>query len=409
MLLKQFCVSRYINGYTIIIASFLIQMVGMGAFQTFGIFFKPILHEFNWDRAITSGAFSLSWFMQGLLAVLMGKLTDSIGPRMVITLCGAISGVSFIMMSMVSSVLEMYFVFGIIGIGLSGFNVSLMSTVARWFAKNRGIMTGLVMAGGGMGTFVMPLFAYWLISEYGWRESYIILGIFVLIIVILSAQLLRHNPEEVNLSPLGVEEKETLAPKPLAPSLSFKEAIRTLQIWIVFAIFFCLGFIAFGLVVHIVPYATDVGIPASMATKVLSAIGGFAIVGRIVMGLLGDRVGILFVLMLGYLCIIVSVTGLLMGDQFWVLFSAASLFGFSWGIGALGSPLVAQLFGLSSHGVNLGFVNFGYSLGAAAGPYLLGVMFDLTGMYRSSFKTVLAMAVLGFVLAISLKSIKVKL
>ena len=123
-------------GYIVVAASFLIYMVMWGTYYTFGIFFKPFLVEFGWTRAMTSGAYSLSLILHGLLGIVAGKLTDRFGPRVVVTACGLLLGSGYLLMSQVSAIWQLYLFYGvIIGIGISGGFIPLVSTVARWFVK----------------------------------------------------------------------------------------------------------------------------------------------------------------------------------------------------------------------------------------------------------------------------------
>ncbi len=160
---------RFFYGYIVVVAALFIMVAIYGVFYAFGIFFKPVLAELGWTRAMTSGAFSLAWIVQGLLAIGMGGLNDRLGPRLVMTLCGFILGLGFLLMSQISAVWQLYLFYGvIIGIGMAGSWVPLVSTVARWFVKRRNIMTGIVVTGMGIGTLIGAPAANWLISVYDW-------------------------------------------------------------------------------------------------------------------------------------------------------------------------------------------------------------------------------------------------
>ena len=157
-------------GYIVVVAAFFIMVLMFGIFDTFGVFFKPLLTDFGWTRAVTSGAFSLYWIIQGLLAIVVGRVNDRFGPRVVITFCGFIFGLGYLLMSQVSALWQLYLFYGVmIGTGMSGAFVPLTSTVARWFVKRRSMMTGIVVAGIGIGGLIAPPVANWLISIYDWR------------------------------------------------------------------------------------------------------------------------------------------------------------------------------------------------------------------------------------------------
>ena len=147
----------FFYGYFVVIVAFVVMLVGYGLYTIFGVFFNPLINEFGWTRAITSGAFSLSMIVSGVLGVVMGGLNDRFGPRIVLTVCGCFLGIGFLLMSQVHSVWQLYLFYGvIISIGVSGIWVPLLSSVARWFVKRRSLMTGVVIAGTGIGGLIEP-------------------------------------------------------------------------------------------------------------------------------------------------------------------------------------------------------------------------------------------------------------
>ncbi|MFC1861198.1 MFS transporter, partial [Chloroflexota bacterium] len=358
----------FFYGYIVVMAGTFIMMVSYGVYNAFGIFFKPVMTDFGWTRAMTSGAFSVSWIIHGLLNVILGGLTDKLGPRIVLTFCGFFLGLGYLLMSQINSVWQLYLFQGlIIGTGISGLNVSLLSTVARWFVARRSLMGGIVIAGGGVGALIMPPIANWLISTYDWRVSYIILGSLALVLVLCTAQFVRRAPANVKHPPYGesgiVEQEVELATR----GFSLREALYTRQLWLVLTMEFSLGFCAYTVMVHIVPHATDLGISAASAANILATVSGLAIVGRIMAGGAGDKIGNRQVFIMGFILISAALFCMVPAREPWMLFLFAAIIGFAWSTGVLGSPLVADLFGLKSHGLILGVINSGYSIGAAIG------------------------------------------
>jgi MFS family permease len=160
--------NRSSYGYIIASSAFVVQMLGMGAYATYGVFFNSFLTEFAWSRAVISGASSLFFFTYGLLGILAGRLVDKIGPRVVMTGCGIFCGSGYMLMSQIHSVWQLYLFYGlVVAIGYSAFDVATLSTVARWFPRVRGTMTGIIKVGAGLGILLMPLATHWLISRYG--------------------------------------------------------------------------------------------------------------------------------------------------------------------------------------------------------------------------------------------------
>ncbi len=198
---------RFFYGYVVVVAAFLTMVLMLGTFFAFGIFFKPLSTEFGWSRALTSGAFSLSMILTGVLGMVTGRVTDRFGPRVVVSGCGLFIGLGYLLMSQTSAIWQLYLFYGfIMAIGMSGAIIPQMSTIARWFVRRRGLMTGITISGVGVGTMIMPPLASWLISNYGWRNSYVVIGFMVLAGVVSAAQFLRRDPAQMQQLPYGHNE-----------------------------------------------------------------------------------------------------------------------------------------------------------------------------------------------------------
>jgi MFS family permease len=391
---------RLFYGYTVVVATFFIMMLMWGTISTFGVFFKPMLTDLGWTRAVTSGAFAVFWIIQGLLAIAMGGVNDRLGPRIVITVCGFILGLGFLLMSQTSALWQLYLFYGvIIATGMSGAFVPLTSTVSKWFVKRRSMMTGIVVSGIGVGQLIAPPLANWLISIYDWRISYIILGSMALVVVILVAQLLRRDPAQMGLMPYG-ESKEEIELKGSTMAFSLKEAASVRQLWLVLSMYFCLGFSMFTILVHIAPHATDLRFSATTAASILATAGCGGFIGRLVLGWVADRIGNRQVFIMGFVLMTAALFCLIPAAEAWMLYLLAAVIGFASGGCVMSeSPLVAELFGLRSHGLILGVTSFGYCMGSAAGPFLAGYIFDVTGSYNVAFLVCAAVSVAGLILS----------
>lgn len=398
----------FFYGYLVVIAAFIIMVLMYGTRIAFGVFFKPILTEFGWSRALTSSALSISLVIQGLMSIVMGGLNDRFGPRIVLTLCGFLLGLGYLLMSQVNAIWQLYLFYSVlVGIGMSGVFSPLLSTVARWFVKRRSVMTGIVFAGAGAGNLIMPPVSNWLISIYDWRISYLIMGGLVLVIVVAIAQFLRRDPAQTGQVPYGRDERLKSGANLGAEGLSLKVATGTRQYWMTFAIFFGFGLCSWVIIAHIVPHATDLGISAATAANILAVMGAATIIGGIVLGNIADRTGIRQVFVFCFIVMSAALFGLLPATKAWMLFLFTIVFGFSSGGGVtLMSPLVAKLFGLSSHGLILGVMMFGFTLGGAVGPFVAGYIFDATGSYLFAFLLSAAFSVIGLILTAMLRPIE---
>lgn len=395
---------RFFYGYVIVLIGFFTMLLMFGTFYSFGVFFKPLSAEFGWTRTATSGAYSLAAFLSGLLAIVMGRLTDRFGPRIVMTLGGFLLGLGYLLMSQVSAIWQLYLFYGVVvGVGMSGAFVPPLSTVARWFVKRRGIMTGFVVAGIGVGTLIIPPVATWLIESWSWSTAYIVIGAIALVLIILAAQFLRLDPRQMGLLPDG-ENKEAAGLNLHARGFSLREAMASWQLWVLFAILFCFGYCLHTIIAHVANYATDMEISATVAAGILAVIGGLSILGRIATGSITDRVGSKSPLIVNLILMSGALFWLVVTGELWMLYLFAVIFGFAYGgLAAMESPIVAELFGLSSHGVVMGVASFGFTAGGAVGPLVAGRIFDMLGSYQIAFLVCTVVGISGIILAWLLK------
>ncbi len=403
--------TRYFYGYNIVAAGFTIQAVCIGALFAYGIFFKEIQAEFGWSRATISGASSLALLMMGAAGVLAGRLNDRIGPRILIAVSAVFLGLGYLLLSRIQSPWQLYVVFGILaGIGFSTHDVITLSTVARWFDKRRGAMSGIVKVGTGSGQLLGPMLATLLLAVFGWRYSNVIIGAAILVALLLVAQLMRRDPQEMGLLPDGrISKSNGRNGEVTGRSLILREAARIEQFWTIciteFAIFFCL----FTIVVHIVPHARDLGLAPAYAAGVLSTIGGVSIVGRIVMGSANDRIGGKRALLICIIMLFCSFVWLQLASTAWMLFLFAVIYGFAHGgFFTVVSPMVAEWFGTGSHGMLFGIVLFCGTLGGSVGPLVAGRIFDVTGSYQMVFLILTGLTVIGFALMMRLRPVRVR-
>ncbi|MFH1002522.1 MAG: MFS transporter [Chloroflexota bacterium] len=395
---------RFFSGYIIVLSAFCSQALVWGTCYTFGIFFKPISAEFGWDRAVISGAFSLATVIQGVSNVAAGRLTDRFGPRPVVTVLTVFMGLGYLLMSRVSAAWQMYLFYGVIlGVGMGTAFTPFMSTLARWFVQRRGLMTGITTVGGGMGIMLVPPLARWLISGYGWRTTYLILGTVILVVMGLAAQLLKRDPSQTGQLPDGAAEGRTYRPRRQVVEFNLREAVRTTQLWRLGAVFFFLGITVESVMIHLVPYATDLGISAVNAASLMVVIGGVSIIGRLGMGALADRVGSRWTVTASFIILTITLVWLLGTRELWMLYLFAGLYGIANGaLFTLFSPYVGELFGTGSHGVILGITNLWVVLGGAIGAVVTGWIFDVYGSYYFAFLVLAGLALVAVVIMATL-------
>ena len=396
----------FFYGYVVVVAASLVMLTASGASQTFSMFFKPLLEDFGWTRAATAGAFFLNSVLSGVLRVVTGRLNDKFGPRLVISGCSLFLGLGYLLMSRIQNIWQLYLFYGVVlGAGMSGEMIPVLSTVARWFVKKRGLMTGIVTSTSGLSQAIMPLLVSHLIVTYDWRVSYMVVALIALVPTMLGAQFMRRDPARMGQLPYGAGEAEAGTMALETKSVSLWDAVRTGQFWI-FSGLVATSALSMGIVnVHIIAHATDIGMSVTAAAIILVFIGGLGIAGRIIMGFAADRIGAKLGLVIVFILHSGAMIFLIWAKEPWMLYLFGAALGF--GIGGFvpaQSLLVVDLFGLRSHGLLLGLIMLSITVGLGIGSFLAGKIFDIMGSYTLAFLIAAVSMVIGLVLTLLLKT-----
>lgn len=388
---------RWFYGYYIVAAAFLIHFISFSLNDSYGVLVYPWVNDFGWSRATISGAYSVSFFVMGMVGLLAGIITDKYGPRITLSFCAVSLGAGYLLLSQMHTSWHLYLFYGLIfGTGMSGVWAPILSLISRWFATRRGLVTGIVISGGGIGAFIGPPVITGLIETYGWKHSTMILGSFVLVSILLAAQFLKRDPSQAGQLPFG--ENKTFMPEAEAVNNDFscQDAVRTAQFWVIFFMFFCLAFYTFSILVHLIPHAVQLGIPDMSAAYILGTISGASIIGNYIMGLVCDKIGPRQVFIISFLLMSAALFWLVQSNEIWMLYLFSVIFGFNHGGNATAqSPLLARIFGLKAIGTIFGLATLGFTIGGAAGPLVTGYIFDLTGSYLTAFLLSAAIGLAG--------------
>ncbi len=401
----------YYGWVMVLIAVIILAMEAILSYS-FGIFLISLTKEFNWERGALSASLSINLLVAGILALLTGSLSDKYGPRLILTVNGLLVGAVFLLMSQISSLWQVYLVWGLLmGVAGSCAGIPLVSSIPRWFVQKRGVAMGLTLAGFGLGGIIAPPLAQWLISGYGWRQAYIILGLITSIIITSLAQFMKHSPQRIGLKPYGeneaIEDEQLLASD--AGGLSFKQTIRTRRFWLLGSILACFFFSVQVIVVHIAAYAVDIEIPATVAASILSIIAGGSTIGRLSLGFIIDWIGGRRALVACLAMITLALIWLLFSREVWMLCLFAALFGFAWG-GIVPSVnlIIAESFGLKCLGMILAELWLLGTAGGALGAPLAGYIFDVTRKYNLAFSICVILCTLALFLSLILLRSKSK-
>ena len=392
---------RIYHGYGILAACFFIMTLVAGAQASFGVFFKPMLNDFGWTRASTSLPFSLNLILSGLFSIIAGRISDRLGPKLVVTIGGIVMGIGYLLMSRIVNLWGLYLSFGIlVALGSGAFYAPLVSMLTKSFPQRRGLMVGIGVSGIGFGIGVVPAIASQLMISTDWRTSLLIVGGASMILIVALAQLLKARPEP-ELSDKNIKQ-ETNLPLP-SIGISFADAIKTQQFWMIFITWLLYGFFYQVGAVHIVPYATDRGMSALAAATLLTIIGLVGIAGRTFLGFTGDRFSNKTTLAVSFMLMAVAFLTISASNTITMLYVYAVIYGFFSGVGILLASINVEYFGLQSLGAITGAILFGNNIGGALGPTLAGYIFDATDSYRLAFILCVVVAVASGIIIWMLK------
>lgn len=392
---------KFFYGWVVAAISCLLLVVCFGVQYSFGIFFKPLISEFGWSRAETSGIFSLYMIARGVLSILMGFFYDRYGPRKTVSIGGISMGLGLLLTSKAKEIWQIYILYSIMGgLGAASFYVPLASTLSKWFIEKRGFVLGLYTSGVGIGAIIFSPLAEFLISSYNWRFSYIIISMITLSVTFIAVLFLRPSPGEMGFWPDGKKKSEvfkTSKHKVLNKGeVSLKIAIKSLPFWMIFVSEIVNYIITVTPLVHIAAFATDCGISTMVAASLLAIIGGFSIVGRLIIGGISDRIGPRNLLPITFIIMALMLFSLTLSKDPLVFYLFAIIFGFAYGGSVPLIPAItARYFGLSAMGSILGTIMFGGVIGGGIGPWLTGYIFDLTESYNIAFIAMSLIAMFG--------------
>lgn len=376
----------YIVAASVVMNAYITVAFGLG----FNVFFLPILTEFGWSRALTSGAFSLRSLESGLLAPIIGFLVDRWGPRSIIFIGVFLVGTGMIMMAYIESLWGFYAAFLIAALGGSGagHGVSWVVAVAKWFNRMRGRALGIAMLGPVIGGPL--LFTIAMLDQYfGWRIATLILGIGVWIIGLPLALVARTEPRAYGYFPDNEKPKDDLDTQTKVNSqepsgMSVSQALMTSDFWVL-TVLFALMFLGIsGLMVHLIPLLEDFKYSSTEAATILGVLFLLSGLGRVFSGFMADSLDYRIVLII---LVLFQILGLLIltrlsEPNIWIVL----IFTLTFGIGFGGTiPLrpfvIMQIFGGRSFGSLQGLLQVGAIGAGVVGPVFYGWIFDTTGSY----------------------------
>ena len=395
-------------GWVIIAVAFVTVALGVTARTAFSLVLPPIVEEFGWDRGLTAGAFSFGFFVSALLSPLIGRLLDSWGPRFVIEVGVVIAAAGLVSANWIETPWQLYATLGLlVGGGANCMTYTVHSQyLPNWFVRRRAFAISTAFSGVGFGGIILLPWLQSIIQRDGWRASCWTLGLVMLVVLLPLNWLVRRRPQDMGLQPDGDGDTGALAIGSRASNIvdtkwaaiewTPTRALRTGRFWWL-ALGYSLGtFIWYEVQIHQTKYLIEVGFSPMQAAWALGLVAMVAVPGQIALGALSDRIGREIVWSIACAGFAVSYSALLALEGnpsptlLYVMVLSQGVLGYV--ITGLIGPIASEIFEGPRFGAIFGLLSMALIGGGAAGPFVAGVLYDMTGNYRIAFALAIPLA-----------------
>ena len=406
-------------GWWIVGAGGMVQWYTSAIFwRGFQAFVPPILETFGWSRGVTGAAISIQRGESGLISPFVGVILDKYGPRKAMAFGVLLTGGGFVYMSQMQSLWQFYVAIGLLTLGMSfGTFIVFVVTVANWFVRKRARALAILMSFSAIGGITLPVLVA-SIDTFGWREVMLACGIGFWLIGFPATLVMRKQPEDYGMVPDGGPDDESLASGKASQvggireqAITMRQAIKLRFFWQL-AIVTSLGQLVSSTNLFHFAALLDYGMTAALAAAAAGAVAIGDLSGRAGIAVIGDRFDKRKMLTIAMIMQTIGVAGLagINADVFginlglWPLPLFVVFFGLGFGSSIpLRLSILGDYFGRTSYGSIVGLTSSVNAVFGAAGPALVGFIYDGTDSYRLGFTTLAIMLVISIPLALGLE------
>lgn len=384
------------RGWLVVAGTFLSSFVSLGIAYSFGAFFVDMAAEFDSDRGQTAVVFGITTFAFFWLSLVTGRAVDVWGPRPVLLVGAASLLIGLVATSRVRSLGLGYVTYGAgVGVAAACGYIPMVAMVGGWFERHRATAVGLAVAGIGAGTMVMSPVSAALVERFGWRETFVILGIGGAA-VLAGCTLLVAPPPGTEPGPGGHGGPGGQAGwrgSARQPS-RFAEVARSPVFRRLHLSALCSGLALFVPFIFLGQYARERDVGPVAAAILVGVLGGASVLSRVGFG---SAVRWFGSVRLYRSCFVLLALGfglwLLVGDAYAGLLAVALVVGTGYGgFVALSTIVLAERFGVVGLGSVMGLFYTSQGLGGLIGPPTAGWLVDRTGGYATTIATCCALA-----------------
>jgi len=389
-------------GWVVVASGAVITCLAMGAMFALPVYLQPMAEDTGWSRAGISAAMTVGFIVMGIAGFGWGTLSDRIGARPVVLMAIVLLGLGLLLASSATELWVFQFAYGgLVGASGGAFFAPIISATLGWFDKNRGLAVSLVSIGGGIAPMVITPFASYLIETNGWRSAMLTIAIAAIILMIPAALLIRRAPAVLEAPPAP-----SAAPAPRQSSTAWS-ALRTPQFIVLAGTFFLCCAAHSGPIFHTVSYAMICGSSALADASIYSVEGVAGLFGRLVFGVLADRIGVRRVIVAGLALQAAGIFVYIYVTELTHFYLLAAVLGLAYGgVMPLYSVLARDYFSPRVMGTVLGAMTMTSSIGMAFGPVGGGWLFDTYGTYQWLYIASAAIGLAAAALALAFPAVR---
>ena len=400
---------RLFYGWVLVSVSAGIMVIGtVPLFQGMSAWFVVLEKHFGWSRTELSIAFVLTRVEGSIMGPVSGYLIDKLGPRRNVLIGMVIAGGGFLILSWMQHLWQFYAAFIVISVGVGlGTWMPMMTVLNNWFRRRRATAMALAMEGFLVGGVLLVPVLVWAIDpdaagRPGWRNTALILGIFMMAVAWPISRLVRNTPEEVGQHPDG--DAPVAAPSTGTaqsaddgePDYTWQQAVRTKPFWLITLGHACSSIVIVSVMVHLGPMLTDRGFSLQTIGWVISVYTAVGAVFTLIGGYVGDRLSIRLAIF-GFSSVqTLALAVLLLWDSLYMAYLFAVLMGIGFGGRTpLTTAIRGVYFGRKAFASITGISMIPMNILLLAAPLFAGIAFDRTGSYFLAFATIAIVNLVG--------------
>ena len=344
-----------------------------------------------------------------ILAIVGGFLAAQLGPRIVISLSLVLMGITMILTGLAKTYDFALVMRTLTGLGNGGSYVPAMALGSIWFsARKRGLATGIVTAGIGIGFALSGMIIPPILSVYGaegWRFCWYYLGVIVIVLAGITYGFLRNSPEDLGLKQLGSDASEDISEGQKAKGLEWGKIYKIGSVWHLGVVYLMYGF---SYIIYINFFATflvkEMGWTHSEAGRLFTFLGLLSIFCGLLWGGISDVIGRKSGAALAYVALAISYGCFALFHSPGAFYTSAFFFGLTaWAIPTIMAAAAGDYVGPRLAPAGLGFITLFFGIGQAIGPYVGGLCADMTDSFTLSFALAAGVSLIGAVGSITLR------